>query len=97
MKAVCIRQIAVDSVNTSIMCVCWYGRTNPDPQWYILKHCQSKSKVCHKLGNMFTKLLEYIEDPGNDQLAAIREVLKRLTPFTSIPNIALKTVNFYYP
>ena len=48
-------------------------------------------------GLLFTKLLNNIEGPGNDQLAAFRCDLKRYTSLTSIPNIALKAVNFYCP
>ena len=59
----------------------------------LLKYGQSKSNV--KL--LFTKLLENLEKPGNVHLAAFRCDLKRLTSLTSIPNIALKTVNFYCP
>ena len=52
---------------------------------------QSKSKT----DLLFTKLLLYIEDRGIGQLAVFRGDLKRLTSLTPIPNIALKTVNFY--
>ena len=50
----------------------------------------NKVKSESKAGLLFTKLLEYIEVYGNDQLAAFRGELKRLASLTSIPNIALK-------
>ena len=43
------------------------------PSRKLLKYGQSKSNV----GLLFTKLLEYIEETGNDPLAAFRCVLKR--------------------
>ena len=61
------------------------------PSDKVLKYGQSKSNVWW----LFLKLLENIEEPGNGQLAAFRCDLKRLTSLTSIPNIALKTVNFW--
>ena len=61
----------------------------------MLNRGQSKSKVYQKTGRLFTKLFEYIEDLGNDQLAAFDCDLKRSTSLASIPNIALKTKQFY--
>ena len=43
------------------------------PSGKLLKYGQSKSNV----GVLFTKFLENIEEPGNDQLAAFRCDLKR--------------------
>ena len=73
MKSVCIRQIRVDNVKTSIKYACWYGRKHPDPSGKLLKYGQSKSNV----GLLFTKLLENLEEPGNIQLADFRCDLKR--------------------
>ena len=63
------------------------------PSDKLLKYGQSKSNV----GLLFTKLLENIEEPGNYYITAFRCDLKRVTSLTSIPNIALETVNFYCP
>ena len=60
------------------------------PSEKLLKYGHSNSNV----GLLSTKLLENIEEPGNDKLAAFRSDLKRLTPLGSIPNLALETVNF---
>ena len=60
----------------------------------FLKHGHQSQKSL-QTGSLFTKLLKNIDDSKNDQLAAIRGDLKRLTPLTSIPNIAFKTVYFY--
>ena len=48
-----------------------------------------------KHGLLFAKLCECVEDPGNEQLASFRGDMKHLTSLPSIPNIALKTANFY--
>ena len=66
------------------------------PSGKLLKLGQSKSKVFQNPVFLFAKFLECIEDPGNDQLAAFRGDLKRLTSMTSIPNNALKTIDFLY-
>ena len=66
----------------------------PDPGGKLLNRGQSKSKFNQKTGRLFTKLFEYIEDLGNDQLAAFDCDLKRSTTLASIPNIALKTKNY---
>ena len=63
------------------------------PSGKLLEDGQSKSNVYQNPVLLFTKLLEYIEDPGNDQLTDFRSDSKRLTSFTSIPNIALKSLN----
>ena len=94
---ICIRQVTVDNVNTSIMYICWYGRKHPDPHWLNVETWPIKVKNLSKLGLLFTNtcILEYTENQGNDQLAAFRGNLKRLTLLTSIPNIAFKTVNCF--
>ena len=90
-------QITLYNANTSITQVCWYGRKHPYPQWQIVERRSIRCKSLSKIELLFVELLEYIEDPGNYQLAVLLGDLKRLTLVTSIPNIALKTVNFYSP
>ena len=55
----------------------------------------NKSQKSIKTDLWFITLLEYIENPYNGQLADFRGDLKRLMSLTSIPHIALNTVNFY--
>ena len=76
MQSVCIRQSTVDTANMSITYACWYGHKHPDPSGKLLKHGQ-KSKV-YQNRIVGQNLLEYIEDSGNDQLAAFRGDLKSL-------------------
>ena len=81
MQAVCIRQITVDTANMSITYACWYKRIYPESQWFV-ETSSIKVKRLSKTNLLVTKLLECIEDPENDQLAAFRGDLKRLTSLT---------------
>ena len=83
MKAGCIRQFTVDYINTSITYACWYG--------LIVETWSIEVKSLSKTDWLFTKLLEYIENPGNGQLAAFHSDFDTF----NVPNIALKTKTLF--
>ena len=61
------------------------------------KNMANQSQKSTQILLLFTKLLEYIEEPGNYQLEAFCGDLKRLTSLTPIPNIVLNKVKLYSP
>ena len=95
MEAVCTRQITAGNVNPLFTNACWYAHKHHDSSGKLLKHGHSNVKFLSQTGFLFTKLLKYIADSGNNQLATVRYDLKRLTSLTSRTNIALNAVKFY--
>ena len=95
MEAIFTCQITAGYVKPSFTNACCNTRKDHDPSGKLLKHGHSNVKFLSQTGFLFTKLLEYIADSGNNQLTTLPYDLKRLTSLRSRTKIALNVVKFY--